>query len=121
MATYSLGSSLKVSAIVNASQTTTSTGATTVYTVPANSYAIVHLAGRRAGTGNLKIGVYNASYLATPVSAGEDYAIDPVSTSAKSPQGTLYLGPGEVVTIGSSVSGQSVSLSVHGVVFINSP
>ncbi|TXH43495.1 MAG: hypothetical protein E6Q97_34030 [Desulfurellales bacterium] len=96
MATYSLNSTIKISAAINV------TGANPSYSVPANSYAIVNCYGGTGGWGVL-INGSSTAYIN--------------GTSNPNALVTIYVGPSQTIQL----SGAPVGSSLTGVEFINSP
>lgn len=109
MATYSSNTTLKVSAAVAASALAP-ISPTTVYTCPANAYAVLNLVASKSGTGSVTVGgidLIPAGEYATP--AGSYIRLTGV-----------HVGPGQTVVANSSI-GNAVNLYVSGVAFINTP
>lgn len=104
---FTANTTIKISAAVAQNAT-----ATSVYTCPANSYAILNAAvttATNAGTitvGGQAVITFSASALFPNPTA-----------SAGAVQCTLYVGPGQTV----AVTGTSNVIRVAGVEFINSP
>lgn len=96
MATFSLNTTIKISAAISV------TGANPSYAVPANSYAIVNCYSPSSG-------------FAVTIGAGT--ATLAVSSAANQHFDSLYIGPGQTV----SLSGAAAGSSITGVEFLNSP
>lgn len=104
---------IKISAAINATATVGGAATTTVYTVPANSYAIVTVCWLANGAGNVKL--QNAGSVTTDMSP--NVAVSG-TTIFKIGDAQNYLGPGQVLKIVSTVGGDYY---VTGVCFVNSP
>lgn len=112
MATYSANTTTKVSAKINAVASCPINATTTVYTVPANSVAIVSVVVTSAagtGGGTLVVDGRNFQTVTAPVTVG-----------STPPVLNLYLGPGATValTVGNT---QTTTVVVLGVEYINTP
>lgn len=96
MATFSLNTTIKISASISV------TGVNPSYAVPANSYAIVNCYSPSSGFA---------------VQIGGGTVVLAVSSAANQHFDSLYIGPGETV----SLSGAAAGSSITGALFINSP
>lgn len=110
MATYSTNTTIKVSAKISATAFVGGINPTlsVVYTVPANSYAIVNL--RHTGTAGTGVQF--------EIGSGGFFSF----LNSTSPQTafSIYLGPAETLTF-RTLTGDSSNCYVNGVVFTNTP
>lgn len=100
---------------ISAGITTTAnygTGTNTLYTVPANSYAIVHVAWQGGGAGTIKLSVVGSTTV-------DITTLITTSTSIGEYSGQIYLGPGQILKSVTTASNHDIY--VMGVCFVNSP
>ena len=111
MATYSSNTTIKMVGAISATGTRSSTGLTTVYTVPANHYALVNI-GLSSTGGNTYSACLNLDTIQVVQASG----------TAIFGGGSFYLGPGQSVILNcSNFSSGTMTLKVSGVTFTNTP
>lgn len=137
MATYSSNTTIKISAAIATTDTSTTTETVTIYTAPANSYAIlnIHL---QCTTNNAAVfpsayavvatrRVLSLTTVGSPKKAvsssgytGPDIVANDIYTASVS---GIMVGPGQTVALNNTISGsgQSTTMHISGVSFINSP
>jgi hypothetical protein len=107
LATYSLGTSIKINAAISTGQSATS-NATASYTAPANSYAIVQVfVSLNPG------GSYFATIAGNPILSGGSAGVLSFTSTG------YYVGPGHTLSL-STTSATSAAI-ISGVEFKNSP
>jgi hypothetical protein len=105
--------SLKVSQVVAVSGTITSTTAATVYTVPANSYAVVNVSVTGAATGT--------AWLQIKTAGTQQIKLVDVASGVTDSRFGVYLGPGDIIEKDASGTPNTSNYCITGVEFINSP
>jgi hypothetical protein len=114
MATYSSNTTIKVSAAISA---TSNASSGTLYTVPANCYAIITSVGASVFGGS-------GGTSATVSITGAVLVTDSGTAAAEARAfyvGGIYLGPGHSVSYTTSSAGGTRYGFAYGVLFINTP
>lgn len=121
MATYSGNTTLKVSAAVSASIATTSTSGT-LYTCPANSYAIVNVHCETNGTtGHTAFASVAGAVVCQVAYDQRNNSTDTaVRTFTKAISNNVIVGPGQSITYEKTAQ-TTTRVYVSGVAFINTP
>lgn len=111
MATYSSNTTIRISATPSGAATRSVAGVATVYTAPANGYAVLNCLIQIAAS--------------TPATIGQIYAngqpVGQIQNSQTVTFSNVYVGPGSTLGIYANGGGANVALFFGGVEFINSP
>lgn len=107
-------SGIKISAAIDASASSTAATWTTVYTCPANCYAILNVRAT-PGTNDVavRVGTAQIIYISTTFTAYEQYVLQNVEG--------IYLGPSQTIDVSRPNVGGTATCWVSGVLFINTP